>query len=100
MSEDILVDKGLDRKRKYSLSQKDVIKKEDVFKLIFMLDLPISIAKQFMTICGYTFSPLSKVDLFFLDYLNGKYPKVKTLRELTELSRKYCYTNFEFTQWV
>jgi hypothetical protein len=62
--------------------------------------MSITEAKQFMTLCGYTFSPLIKSDLFFLDYLNGKYGKVETLSELSELSEKVKASDFKFAEWI
>lgn len=96
----VLVSHGLDRKRKYKLTKEGLKKKIDAYRLIFILDMNITEAKQFMSLCGFGFSPLIKSDIFFLNYLNGKYKKVKTLLELTELSRPYCYENFYYTEWL
>ena len=96
----VLVSQGLDRKKKYKLTKEGIKKKIDAFRLIFILDMNVTEAKQFMTLCGFGFSPLIKSDIFFLNYLNGKYKKVKTLLELTELSRPYCYENFYYTEWL
>lgn len=99
INESILKKSGLDRRYKHRLKEKGVISKMDVFRFIFVLDMPTQIAKQFMTIAGYAFSPLNKTDLFFLNYLNGKYQKVKNLEELNNLGKNYCNENFEWPKW-
>ena len=96
ISNKVLVNGGLDRQRKNRLKTDGIKKKMDAFRLIFILDMNVTEAKQFLTLCGYCFSPLDKVDLFFMNYLNGKYGKVKNLEDLTILSRKYCYADFNF----
>ena len=96
----ILKKSGLDRRYKSRMFNSYTIKKMDVFRLIFILDMPTQVAKEFMTVCGYSFSPLNNTDLFFLDYLNGKYKKVKTLEELNELGKKYRCENFEWSKWT
>lgn len=99
ISEKVLTNSGLDRRYKNRLKTNGIKSKIDVFRLIFVLNMSTQVAKEFMTICGFSFTPLDKIDLFFLDYLNGKYPKVKTLKELTELSKNYCYAKFEWPYW-
>lgn len=100
ISDDVLKESGLDRRYKYRISRQDQISKMDVFRLIFILKMPTQVAKEFMTVCGYSFSPINKTDLFFLDYLNGKYKKAETLEELTKLAKNYCNVNFEWNQWA
>ena len=95
----VLTDAGLDRRKKYKLARDGIKKKVDCYRLIFILDLTLTEAKQFMTLCGFCFSPLIDTDIFFMNYLNGVYPKVKTLYDLTKLSRNYCYENFDYTPW-
>lgn len=100
ISAEVLKKSGLDRRYKYRINKLERIKKMDVFRLIFILNMPIQVAKEFLTICGYSFSPINNTDLFFLDYLNGKYKKVNTLKELKNLSKEYCNENFEWAKWM
>ena len=96
----VLKDSGLDRRYKYRISRQEQISKMDAFRLIFILKMPTQVAKEFMTVCGYSFSPINKTDLFFLDYLNGKYKKAETLEELNNLAESYCNDNFEWSHWA
>lgn len=62
------------------------LKNIEIYRLIFSLQMKKTEAIQFMTICGVAFSPLSKLDVFFCNYLNGKYGKARTLYELDEMA--------------
>lgn len=89
-----LKDAGLYRKYKAELKQKGFKRKIDVFRMIITLNLPSSIAKQFLNICGFNFDPFDKKDMFILDYLNGKYEKKKTFQEFADMFNE----KFEFSE--
>lgn len=85
---------GLYRKYKAELKQKGFKRKIDVFRMIITLNLPSSIAKQFLNICGFNFDPFDEKDMFILDYLNGKYEKKKTFQEFADMFNE----KFEFSE--
>ena len=84
IDDSVLSKAGLDRRKKHDMSIKHIIPKIDVFRLIFVLKMPLPIAKQFMILAGYSFSPVISQDIFFLNYLNGKYGKINNLEELED----------------
>lgn len=106
---EILKDAGLTRKYKSQLRQKGFTKKIDMFRMIITLDLPSSIAKQFLSTCGYSFDPFDEIDMFILDYINGKYEKEKSFYDFAKFynekfkekikknEKKYPY--FEWPDW-
>ena len=90
INERILRDSGLDRKVKYKMRNSKKLDKIDVYRLAFVLNMNKPTTVEFMVLCGYSFNPLDKLDMFYLDYLDGKYKNVGNLTELTLLSSEKC----------
>lgn len=96
---------GLYRRYKGELRRKGFTRKIDIFRMIITLDLSSSIAKQFLAICGFAFDPFDEIDIFILDYLNGKYEKQKTFQDFANMynekflkkQKKPVY--FEWPNW-
>lgn len=94
----VLSKNGLDHKRKYNLRNKVSLSKLDVYRLAFMCKMNKSETIQFMIVNGSCFSPLDKMDIFYREYLNGKYGKIDTLYELTKYSYNYYGIIFSFCE--
>ena len=90
IDEKILRISGLDRKVKYKMRNSKKLDKIDVYRLAFVLNMNKPTTVEFMVLCGYSFNPLDKLDMFYLDYLDGKYKNVRNLTELTLLSSEKC----------
>lgn len=90
MSDKVLAKHGLDRRLKGKFRDGQRLKKIDIYRIGFSLDMPKEIIVQFMMMCNYSFNPQDELDLFYIDYISGKYPKVKTLVELSLLSDSKC----------
>lgn len=91
-----LNDAGYDNKRRSRLRSYPDLSRVDIYSLIVVLKMNVTEALQFMTVCGISMSPCRKVDVFFMDYLLGKYGKVDNLYQLYNLSvgkieRKYIF---------
>ena len=82
----ILNSAGYDHRRRGRLRNYIDIPRDDVYALIFVLNMNLTQAMQFITISGVAFSPCRKIDVFFRDYLLGKYGKVNSLVKLNELA--------------
>lgn len=92
----VLLVSGFDRRRRYRLSTYKDIPRDDVYRLIFALNMNFTEAMQFMTICGVAMSPCRKIDIFFRDYLLGKYGKVNSLITLNNLSYGFIEPEYSF----
>lgn len=77
---------GYDHRRRARLKTYIDIPRDDIYALIFVLNMNITEALQFMTLCGISMSPCRKIDVFFRDYLFGKYGKVNHLWDLNDLA--------------
>lgn len=78
---------GMTKQKRYRLRSGATFSKLDAYTLIFSLDMNRTEAVEFMTICGISFSPLNKLDVFFFNYLNGEYGKARNLFELDEMAQ-------------
>lgn len=92
----VLNEAGYDNRRRGRLRTYIDIPRDDIYSLIFLLKMNITQALQFMTICGISMSPCRKIDVFFRDYLFGKYGKVDSLYELYELSNGKIESKYSF----
>ena len=90
IDEKILRDSGLDRKVKYKMRNSKKLDKLDIYRLAFVLKMNKPTTVEFMVLCGYSFNPLDKLDMFFLDFLDGKYKNVGNLTELSWISSEKC----------
>jgi O-acetyl-ADP-ribose deacetylase (regulator of RNase III) len=97
INEKVLSKGGMSRQKKHRFLKKEHIKREDVFRLIIMFKFDITLSIQFLNICGHGLSSLSEVDMFVVDYLLGKYTKVKTRYELGCIAYEKCgvYLSFD-----
>ena len=78
--------RGFDHRRRGRLRTYENIPRDDIYLLIYLLDMNITEAIQFMTICGISMSPLRKIDVFFKNYLLGEYGKIDNLVALNNLA--------------
>ena len=92
----ILNKEGYDNRRRGRLRTYIDIPRDDVYALIFLLKMNITEAVQFMTICGISMSPCRKIDIFFRNYLLGKYGKVNDLYELNDLAKGKIERKYSF----
>ena len=53
----------------------DTLKKEDIYRLAFLVGMNKAQIFQWMHIAGLCFSPISELDKLYLGYINGKYKK-------------------------
>ena len=90
ISEKVLTKCGMSRQKKHRFLNKENIKREDVFRIIFIFKFSITYAVQFLSICGHGFSPLNDVDMFVVDYLLGEYDHIKTRYELGCIAYEEC----------
>lgn len=65
--------KEYDSKKRQKVAAQYTLSKLDVYRFTVLLGLNKTEFVQFMTICGYMPDPNSKLDLFFMDYMDGKY---------------------------
>ena len=96
ISEKIFSKAGLDRRRKNQLKSADNLKKIDLYRLAFVSGMKKTNLIQFMIVAGHSFSPLSKLDAFIIDYYDGKYGKVDSLYRLTLLAQGKCDVIFSY----
>lgn len=71
------------RRQKTRINQ--TLSKIDVFRFSVLLNLNKTEIIQFMSLCGYGFNPTSRLDMFFMDFINGKYGKFGKQRKLYEM---------------
>lgn len=71
------------RRQKTRINQ--TLSKIDVFRFSVLLNLNKTEIIQFMSLCGYGFNPASRLDMFFMDFINGKYGKFGKQRKLYEM---------------
>lgn len=93
-----LAKEGLDRRRKYQLRNTRALKKLDIYRLAFIMGMNKTEVIQFMILAGHSFSPLDPLDVFFLNYLNGKYGKITSLFELSNLASEKCNKIFMYCE--
>lgn len=97
IDENILTIGGLGTKRKSRIINRNKMVKEDVFKLSFILKMSFSQLVQFMALTGHTFDPFDTYDMFYLNYMFGKYKKVNGLVDLDILAYGHGVTkSFQF----
>ncbi|MCQ2499670.1 MAG: macro domain-containing protein [Lachnospiraceae bacterium] len=85
MDEKKLVEAGFDKRRKWKMVQEHYnMTKMDVLRISYVFKMNKTVTLELMMLAGYTFSPIQPVDMFFWDYLNGKY-KGKKLESLYDL---------------
>lgn len=98
VDEKIFSKEGLDRRRKNQMKTQKNLKKLDVYRLAFMCKMTKTETLQFMVVAGHCFSPLDSTDVFFRDYINGRYGKAKSLYELTNLAIGKCDAIFTYSE--
>ncbi len=96
INEKVLSLAGLCKSKKYNLRRQITINKIDIYRLAFVLKMNKTETLEFMSVCGVCFSPISKLDLFFIKYLNGQLRKAKNLYELNELGEEVYGISFDF----
>lgn len=76
--------------KRQKVSMQYTLSKLDVYRFTVLLNLNKSEFVTFMTICGHMPCPDSKLDMFFMDYMNGLYGdprKQHTLLDMDKLFR-------------
>ena len=72
-------DDGMDRKYKSKLKRGEVpMKKATLYSIAYSMKMNPSNLIQFMLASGFSFSPSDKLDIFMIDFMNGKYGKFDT----------------------
>ena len=81
---------GLSKERRNQMETRQLtMKKIDIYRLAFITKMSKTVVLQWMLMVGYTFSPSSNLDLFFMDYFDNKFGKVEYLYELDEIAESY-----------
>lgn len=62
-----------DSRKRQKIRTNQTLSKIDVFRFSVLLNLTKTEILQFMALCGWSFNPTSRLDMFFMDYINGKY---------------------------
>ncbi len=74
-----------DSRKRQDIRNNKTLSKIDVFRFSVLLNLTKTEILQFMALCGWGFNPTSRLDMFFMDYINGKYCIFGKQRKLYEL---------------
>ena len=61
--------KGFTRQHKYRMRNSDTLKKEDIYRLAFLVGMNKAQIFQWMHIAGLCFSPISELDKLYLGYI-------------------------------
>ncbi|HBN00241.1 MAG TPA: hypothetical protein DD384_03280 [Firmicutes bacterium] len=77
--------KEYDCRKRQKVRYNQTLSKIDVFRFSVLLNLTKTEIIQFMSLCGYGFNPGSRLDMFFMDFINGKYGKFGKQRKLYEM---------------
>ena len=77
--------KEYDCRKRQKVRYNQTLSKIDVFRFSVLLNLSKTEILQFMSLCGYGFNPASRLDMFFMDFINGKYGKFGKQRKLYEM---------------
>ena len=77
--------KEYDCRKRQKVRYNQTLSKIDVFRFSVLLNLSKTEIIQFMSLCGYGFNPASRLDMFFMDFINGKYGKFGKQRKLYEM---------------
>lgn len=90
INDKVLAKDGLDRKVKYKMRKGKKLFNIDIFRIATSLKMEREEIIQFMLHCHQNFDPTDPLDVFFAEYLCGKYPKQKNLVFLAQLSMEKC----------
>lgn len=90
INDKILAKDGLDRKIKCKMRKGQKLKKIDIYRFAYSLKMEKEVVYQFMMMCNLNFNPDDELDMFYIDYLSGKYQKAKTIVYLSQLSFDKC----------
>lgn len=85
-----------DSHKRQKVRNNQTLSKIDVFRFSVLLNLNKTEILQFMALCGWGFNPTSRLDMFFMDYINGKYGKFGKQRKLYELDLMFLPTEKEY----
>lgn len=89
-----------DSHRRQKTRMNQTLSKIDVFRFSVLLNLNKTEIIQFMSLCGYGFNPTSRLDMFFMDYINGEYGKFGTQRKLYEMDMLFLPTEKDGVQFT
>lgn len=84
-----------DSHKRQKVRNNQTLSKIDVFRFSVLLNLTKTEILQFMALCGWGFNPTSRLDMFFMDYINGKYGIFGKQRKLYELDMMFLPTDKE-----
>lgn len=93
---DMLRDSHKRQKTRYN----QTLSKIDVFRFSVLLNLNKTEIIQFMSYCGYGFNPTSRLDMFFMDYIKGKYGIFGKQRKLYEMDLLFMPTAKDGVQFT
>ena len=72
----VMANKGIDRRRKSQYKVTKSLKKIDMLRIAVCLNMTKTQFVQFLIYSGKSLSPKSQMDMFIIDYYEGKYEKV------------------------
>lgn len=90
INDKVLAKDGFDRRVKGKMRKGQKLKKIDIYRFAFSLKMDKEVIVQLMMMCNHSFNPNEPLDMFYIDYLEGKYPNVSTLVDLSLLSYDKC----------
>ena len=92
--------KEYDSHKRQKTRYNQTLSKIDVYRFSVLLNLNKTEIIQFMAYNGYTFNPTSRLDMFFMDYINGKYGKFGKQRKLYEMDLLFMPTAKDGVQFT
>ena len=92
--------KEYDCRKRQKIRNNKTLSKIDVFRFSVLLNLNKTEIIQFMSYCGYGFNPMSRLDMFFMDYIDGKYCHFGKQRKLYEMDYYFEPTKKEGVQFT
>lgn len=92
--------KEYDSHKRQKTRYNQTLSKIDVFRFSVLLNLNKTEIIQFMSYCGYGFNPTSRLDMFFMDYIKGKYGIFGKQRKLYEMDMLFMPTAKDGVQFT
>lgn len=89
-----------DSHKRQKIRKNKTLSKIDVFRFSVLLNLNKTEIIQFMSYCGYGFNPMSRLDMFFMDYINSEYGHFGKQRKLYEMDMLFMPTAKDGVQFT
>ncbi len=78
-----------DSHKRNKIHDNKTLSKIDVYRFSILLNLNKTEIIQFMSLCGHGFNPTSDLDMFFMDYVEGKFGSFGKWKKLYEMDLLY-----------